>query len=76
MVNRLGKFWEKVMIPMKNNRLKVTLMRSKFGRGKNHRFCIEGLGLRKIGHSVIVQDTQSNRGMIDKVSYLLKVEEV
>ncbi|MDA1076617.1 MAG: 50S ribosomal protein L30, partial [Proteobacteria bacterium] len=37
--------------------------------------CVAGLGLRRIGHSVQVEDTPSVRGMINKVSYLVKVEE-
>jgi large subunit ribosomal protein L30 len=55
--------------------LKVTLVKSKHGRLKNHRASINGLGLRRINHSVIVADTPENRGMINQVSYLLKVEE-
>ncbi len=56
--------------------LKVTLMKSRFGRLKSHKACIAGLGLRRIRHSVTVLDTPENRGMINKVSYLLEVEEV
>ncbi len=56
--------------------LKVTLVKSRFGRLPKHRDCVRGLGLRRIRHSVTVPDTPENRGMIDKVSYLLKVEEV
>ena len=55
--------------------IKVTLVKSKFGRTPGHRQCIEGLGLRKIGQTVEVEDTLCTRGMINKVSYLLKVEE-
>lgn len=55
--------------------IKVTLMRSPFGRVRAHRSCVSGLGLRKIRHSVVVADTPQNRGMISKVAYLLKVEE-
>jgi large subunit ribosomal protein L30 len=57
-------------------KLKVTLTKSRFGRLKSHRACIAGLGLRKIRHSVTVLDTPENRGMINKVSYLVAVEEV
>lgn len=57
-------------------KLKVTLVRSKFGRVPNHLECVRGLGLRRIRHSVVVEDNPCIRGMIDKVSYLLKVEEV
>ncbi|MDX1405668.1 MAG: 50S ribosomal protein L30 [Woeseiaceae bacterium] len=57
-------------------RLKVTLTKSRFGRLKSHKACVAGLGLRKMHQSVTVIDTPENRGMINKVSYLLKVEEV
>lgn len=59
-----------------DKQLKLTLVRSVFGRLANHKACVSGLGLRRINHSVVVQDTPPNRGMINKVSYLLKVEEV
>lgn len=55
--------------------VKVTQTKSVFGRLKNHRACIAGLGLRRIGHTVEVIDTPSNRGMMNKVSYMVKVEE-
>jgi len=55
--------------------LKVTLLKSRFGRLKSHRACVAGLGLRKIRQTVTVKDTPENRGMINKVSYLLHVEE-
>ena len=57
------------------NKVKVTLVKSKYGRLKNHKACVAGLGLRRINHSVIVEDTPENRGMINKVSYLLRVED-
>jgi large subunit ribosomal protein L30 len=56
--------------------LKLTLIKSKHGRTKGHAECIRGLGLRRIRHSVVVQNTPENRGMVNKVSYLLDVEEV
>jgi len=59
----------------KSNILKVTLMKSKHGRLKNHRACVAGLGLRKIHQTVEVADTPENRGMINRISYLLSVEE-
>ncbi|MGB5510272.1 MAG: 50S ribosomal protein L30 [Woeseiaceae bacterium] len=59
----------------KPKELKVTLTKSKFGRLKSHRACIAGLGLRKIHQTVTVIDTPENRGMINRVSYLLSVEE-
>jgi large subunit ribosomal protein L30 len=56
--------------------LKVTLTKSRHGRVKNHRDCIAGLGLSRIRQTVTVLDTPQNRGMINKVSYLLAVEEI
>ncbi len=55
--------------------IKVTQIRSSNGRLKSHRACVSGLGLRRIGHTVEVEDTPSVRGMINKVSYMLRVEE-
>ncbi len=56
--------------------LRVTLVRSLSGRVAAHRACVAGLGLRRMHHSVVVADTPENRGMINKVSYMLAVEEV
>ncbi len=60
----------------KSKQLKVTLLKRRFGRLKSNRACVEGLGLRKVRQSVVVLDTPENRGMINKVSYLVSVEEV
>lgn len=57
------------------NEIKLTLVKSVIGRLKSHQACVRGLGLRRMHHSVTVTDTPENRGMINKVSYLLKVEE-
>lgn len=63
------------MAKAKQKTVKVTLVKSVSGRLQNHKACVAGLGLRRIGHSVEVLDTPSNRGMINKASYLLQVEE-
>ena len=55
--------------------LKVTLVRSINGRLKRHKDCVKGLGIRRMHHSAVVKDTPENRGMIAKVSYMLKVED-
>jgi large subunit ribosomal protein L30 len=55
--------------------LKVTLVKSTIGRIAAHRASVRGLGLRRINHTVEVEDTPSVRGMINKVSYLVKCEE-
>ena len=60
----------------KKKQLKLTLIRSRFSRGPVHTACVAGLGLRKRHHSVVVEDTPAVRGMVNKVSYLLKVEEI
>lgn len=54
--------------------IKVTQVKSTAGRLKAHQACVRGLGLRRIGHVVEVQDTPSVRGMINKVNYLVRVE--
>ncbi len=58
-----------------SKQLKVTLIKSKHGRLRNHRACVNGLGLRKMHQTVQVADTPENRGMINQISYLLSVEE-
>jgi len=57
-------------------KLKVTLIKSTIGTGKRHQACVRGLGLRRMNHTVEVIDTPENRGMINKVSYMLRCEEV
>lgn len=57
------------------NTVKVTLVRSPIGTLPNHRLCVKGLGLRRIGHTVEVEDTPSVRGMINKVNYMVRVED-
>ena len=59
---------------MAKKTLKVTQIKSTAGRLKNHIACVNGLGLRRIGHTVEVEDTPSVRGMINTAYYLLKVE--
>jgi large subunit ribosomal protein L30 len=55
--------------------LKVTLVKSVFGQLASIRGSVKGLGLRRIGHSVVVADTPSNRGMVNAASHMLKVEQ-
>jgi large subunit ribosomal protein L30 len=56
------------------NTVKVTLVRSPIGRLPKHKATLTGLGLRRIGHTVELEDTPAVRGMINKVSYMLRVE--
>lgn len=55
--------------------IKVTQIRSTAGRLQAHKACVAGLGLRRIGHTVEVEDTPSVRGMINKVNYMVRVED-
>ena len=59
----------------KSKEIKVTLVKSRHGRLKSHKACVAGLGLRKIHQTVSVLDTPENRGMINRISYRLSVEE-
>ncbi len=56
-------------------KIKITLRRGVHGRIEPHKACVIGLGLRRIRQTVEVDDTVENRGMINKVSYLLNIEE-
>jgi len=58
------------------NKVKVTLFKSLNGRLKSHKACVAGLGIRRIHQTVEVIDTPENRGMINKVNYMLKVEAI
>jgi large subunit ribosomal protein L30 len=60
---------------MSDQKLKITLVRSPAGRLASHKACVSGLGLRRMHHTVEVIDTPENRGMVNKVRYMLKVEE-
>ncbi len=56
--------------------LKITLVKSGIARPGKHKVVLIGLGLKKLNKSVIRQDTPEIRGMINKVSHLVKVDEV
>ncbi|MBG7601165.1 MAG: 50S ribosomal protein L30 [Gammaproteobacteria bacterium] len=55
------------------NMMKVKLVRSMNGRIEAHKVCVRGLGLRRMHQVVEVEDTASTRGMVNKVSYMVKV---
>jgi large subunit ribosomal protein L30 len=59
---------------MTDKSIRVTLIKSMYGQLASIRNSARGLGLRRIGHSVVVADTPSNRGMINAASHMLKVE--
>jgi large subunit ribosomal protein L30 len=58
-----------------NKKIRVTLVKSVNGRLQGHRDTVRGLGLRRIRHSVELDDTPQIRGMINKVAYMLRVED-
>ena len=60
---------------MAQKKIKVTLVKSTIGRLKSHIACAKGLGLRRIHQTVEVIDTPENRGMINKINYMVKSEE-
>ena len=53
--------------------IRVTQIKSAAGRLKKHKACVAGLGLRRIGHTVEVEDSPAVRGMINRVSYMVRV---
>ena len=56
------------------NTVKVTLIKSVIGTKQSHRATVRGLGLRRLNSSAVLEDTPAVRGMINKVSYLVKCE--
>ena len=58
------------------SKVRVKQLKSLIGRKKDHKLCIAGLGLKRIGDEKILEDTPSIRGLINKVEYMLEVEEV
>ncbi len=63
------------MVKSEGKKIKITLIRSAIARPGKHKVILTGLGLRKLNHSVVRVDTPQIRGMINKVSHLLQVEE-
>jgi large subunit ribosomal protein L30 len=63
------------MVRQKKKQIRVTLVRSTIEGLKVHKQCVRGLGLRRLRHSVVVEDTPCTRGMINRVQHLLTVEE-
>ena len=56
--------------------IKITLVRSLFGRLQNHKDCIRGLGLTRMHQSKVIAATPENMGMVNKAAFMLKIEEV
>ncbi len=64
------------MAKKKSAKLRVTLVRSTNGTIQRHRETVRGLGLRRMNHTVELEDTPAIRGMVRKVDYLVQVEEI
>jgi len=60
----------------KKEQINVTLVRSPIGAQPKHRECVRGLGLKRMNHTVTLEDTPSIRGMVNKIYYMVRVEEV
>ena len=60
----------------KINKLRIKLVKSRFGRIKKHAASLSGLGLRKINQEVVIDATPENMGMVNQVKYILEVEDV
>lgn len=58
-----------------NKHIKITLVKSVFGRLQAHRACVRGLGLTRMHSSVVIPATPENLGMVNKIGFMLKVED-
>ena len=63
------------MAKKKDKQISVTLTKSSAHAKPNHRECVRGLGLKRMNHTVVLEDTPSVRGMVNKIDYLVRVEE-
>ena len=63
------------MAKKKQKQIKVPLVRSPIGFQPKHRECVRGLGLKRMHQTVVLEDTPSVRGMVNKIDYMVRVEE-
>ena len=59
----------------KDQTITIKLVKSGIGRMKNHKLCIKGLGFKKLNKILTIEDTPSNRGMINKISDMIEILE-
>ena len=59
----------------KDQTITIKLVKSGIGRIKNHKLCIKGLGFKKLNQILTIEDTPSNRGMINKISDMIEILE-
>ena len=57
----------------KDQTITIKLVKSGIGRMKNHKLCIKGLGFKKLNQILTIEDTPSNRGMINKISNMIEI---
>ena len=57
----------------KSKLLKIKLIKSGIGRMNKHKLCIKGLGFRKLNQVISIEDTSSNRGMVNKIRDMLEI---
>ena len=63
------------MAKKSTRKIAVTLIRSPAGALPRHRECVRGLGLKKMHQTVVLEDTPSVRGMVNKIDYMVRVAE-
>ena len=59
----------------KEKTITIKLVKSGIGRMKRHKLCIKGLGFKKLNQSVTIEDTPSNRGLVNKISDMIEIQE-
>ena len=64
------------MAKTKQKHIKVTLVRSPIGFQPKHRECVRGLGLKRLNQTVVLEDTPSVRGIVNRIEYMVRVENV
>ena len=59
----------------KDKTMTIKLIKSGIGRMKRHKLCIKGLGFKKLNQTVTVIDTPSNRGLVNKISDMIEIQD-
>jgi large subunit ribosomal protein L30 len=59
----------------KDKTMTIKLVKSGIGRMKRHKLCIKGLGFKRLNQTVTVVDTPSNRGLVNKISDMIEIQE-
>ena len=59
----------------KDKTMTIKIVKSGIGRMKRHKLCIKGLGFKRLNQTVTVVDTPSNRGLVNKISDMIEIQE-